>query len=296
MGQVRTAIRSYALEGHSPRTVVGLVHDLLRATFDGQQMVTMLYVVVDPQTLEARIVNAGHPPPLVLQPGSGATFLEGPTGLPLGLSWDLPYAESLARLRSGSTLVLFTDGLVDRRDISVDEGLDRLQALASELADRDADGVCGALLDALVPTHASDDVAIVAARLEAARDRFRLRIPADPARLRTMRRSVGRWLSVLDVEPEVAQDVVLACGEACANAIEHAYGPGEGSVEIEASVTDGLLDVVVRDEGRWRPASNGDRGRGLRLMEACMDEVQIDRRSTGTSVRMRKALGIGVLV
>jgi PAS domain S-box-containing protein len=294
MGQVRTAVRAYGLEGHGPRSVVGLVHDLLRSFYGGEQMVTMLYVVVDPLTLEARVVNAGHPPPIVLEPGeAGATFLESPTGLPLGLSWDLPYEESLARLRPGTTLVLYTDGLIDRRDVSVGEGLERLRAAAGELAHVGVDELCGALLDALVPPDASDDVAIVAAGFAGGRERFTLRVSADPAKLSAVRRSVARWLSAAHVDPRAAQDIVLACSEACANAIEHAYGPGEGIVEVEGTVSDGELTLVVRDEGRWRPAREAHRGRGLQVMEACMDQVEVDRDGEGTEVRMRRALTRG---
>ena len=290
MGQVRMAVRAYGLEGHGPRTVVGLVHELLRSFYAGEQMVTMLYVVVDPVTLETRVVNAGHPPMLVLEPeGAGAVFLEGQTGLPLGLAWDLPYEESVARLRSGSTLLLFTDGLVDRRDVEVAEGLERLRAAAEERVDLDIDELCGSLLETLVPEEASDDVAILAARLLSARERFELRVPADPARLRAIRQSVTRWLAAGGLDPEAIADIVLACSEACANAIEHAYGPGEGTVEIDGSLQDGQVELTVRDLGSWREPRGGDRGRGLRLIRACMDEVHVERTPSGTEVRMRRA-------
>jgi PAS domain S-box-containing protein len=290
MGQVRMAVRAYGLEGHGPRTVVGLVHELLRSFYAGEQMVTMLYVVVDPVTLEARVVNAGHPPMLVLEPeGAGAVFLEGQTGLPLGLAWDLPYEESVARLRSGSTLLLFTDGLVDRRDVEVAEGLELLRASAEERVDLDIDELCGSLLEVLVPDDASDDVAILAARLLAARERFELRVPADPARLRAIRQSVTRWLAAGGLDPEAIADIVLACSEACANAIEHAYGPGEGTVEIEGALRQGHVELTVRDLGSWREPRGGDRGRGLRLIRACMDEVHVERTRSGTEVRMRRA-------
>jgi anti-sigma regulatory factor (Ser/Thr protein kinase) len=250
----------------------------------------MLYVVVDPVTLEARVVNAGHPPMLVVEPeGGGAAFLEGQTGLPLGLAWDLPYEESLARLRSGSTLLLFTDGLVDRRDVEVAEGLERLRAAAEERVDLDVDELCGSLLETLVPPDASDDVAILAVRLLAARERFELRIPADPSRLRSVRRSVTRWLAAGGVDPEAIADIVLACSEACANAIEHAYGPGDGVVEIEGLLRGRDVRLQVRDVGRWREPRDGDRGRGLRLIEACMDDVEVDSSATGTEVRMHRA-------
>jgi PAS domain S-box-containing protein len=288
MGQVRMAVRAFSLEGHVPRVVVSAVHDLLRSLYEGDQMVTMLYLAVDPTTWEATVVNAGHPPPLLLDPAGGATYLPGPTGLPLGLNWSLPYEESTAPLGPGAALVLFTDGLFDRRDVAIEEGLERLREAATEKVGMDIDQLCGSLLEALVPADASDDVAILAARLDPVPERLSLRIPADPAKLRSVRRNIGRWLSGHDVSKEDSDDIILASSEACANSIEHAYGPGEGSVDIEADVDDGEITVVVRDTGRWRAARNGDRGRGLPLIEACMDSCTFTRGDEGTELRMRR--------
>lgn len=234
------------------------------------------------------MVNAGHPPPLLLDPAGGATYLAIPTGLPVGLDWSLPYEESIAVLRPGATLVLFTDGLIDRRDIMVEEGLDRLREAATDKVDLDIDELCGALLEALVPADASDDVAILAARLDPVQERLSLQIPADPAKLQSVRRNIGRWLNGHDVAKEDAEDIILASSEACANSIEHAYGPGEGSVEIEAEVDDGEITIVIRDTGRWRAARNGDRGRGLPLIEACMDSCTFTRGDGGTELRMQR--------
>ncbi len=288
MGQVRMAVRAFSMEGHSPGVVVGRVHQLLRSLYEGDQMVTMLYLSVNPVAWEATIANAGHPPPLLLDAAGRATFLESATGLPLGLNWNLPYEESLASLRSGATLVLFTDGLVDRRDVPVEEGLERLREAATRTPGADLDRLCGALLGSLVPADASDDVAILAARLEPVAERLSLTIPADPARLGSVRRNLGRWLSGHAVPKEDADDIILASSEACANSIEHAYGPGTGSVDIEAAVADGEITVVVRDTGRWRPSRNGGRGRGLAFIEACMDSCTLTRSEGGTEVRMQR--------
>jgi PAS domain S-box-containing protein len=288
MGQVRMAVRAFSLEGHAPRVVVGRVHDLLRSLYEGEQMVTMLYLVVDPTTWETTMVNAGHPPPLLLDPRGGATYLESPTGLPVGLNWNLPYEESTALLRPGATLVLYTDGLIDRRDVEVGEGLDRLLEAATDTVGMDIDRLCGMLLEALVPADASDDVAILAARLDPVQERLSLHIPADPARLRSVRRNIGRWLSGHGVPKRDAEDIILASSEACANSIEHAYGPGEGSVDIEAEVDGREVTIVVRDAGRWRTSRNGDRGRGLPLMEACMDTCTLTRGDGGTEVKMQR--------
>jgi anti-sigma regulatory factor (Ser/Thr protein kinase) len=251
-------------------------------------MVTMLYLTVDPNTWLATIVNAGHPPPLLLDPSRGATYLESAIGLPVGLNWNLPYEESVALLRPGATIVLFTDGLVDRRDIAVEDGLERLRTSAMDAGQRDLDDVCGELLAALVPVDASDDVAILAARFEPVEERLSFTIPADPAKLGSVRRNLGRWLTGHDVPKEDADDIILASSEACANSIEHAYGPGLGSVDIEVEVAAGEITVVVRDTGRWRASRNGDRGRGLPFMEACMDSCTVTRGDAGTEVRMQR--------
>jgi PAS domain S-box-containing protein len=288
MGQVRMAVRAFSLEGHPPRVVVGRVHDLLRSLYEGEQMVTMLYLVVDPTTWQATMVNAGHPASLLLDAAGGATYLASPIGLPLGLNWSLPYEESIALLRPGATLVLFTDGLIDRRDIRVEEGLDRLREVAMDKVGLEIDDLCGVLLEDLVPADASDDVAILAARFDAVQERISLHIPADPAKLRSVRRNIGRWLSGHDVPKQDAEDIILASSEACANSIEHAYGPGEGAVDIDAEVHDGEITIVVRDTGRWRAARDGDRGRGLPLIEACMDSCALTRGDEGTELRMRR--------
>jgi anti-sigma regulatory factor (Ser/Thr protein kinase) len=228
---------------------------------------------------------------LLLDPSGGATYLETTIGLPLGLNWNLPYEESIAVLRPGATLVLYTDGLVDRRDVAVQEGLERLREVASDSGDGDLDDVCGILVERLVPADASDDVAILAARLEPVGDQLSLTVPADPARLSSIRRNLGRWLSGHAVPKADADDIILASSEACANSIEHAYGPGRGSVDVEAEVRAQEITVVVRDAGTWRAPRNGDRGRGLSFIEACMDSFTVTKGESGTEVRMQRRLG-----
>ena len=188
-------------------------------------------------------------------------------------------------------LVLFTDGLVDRRDVAVEEGLDRLRAVAGELVDRDRDieEVCGSLLLSLVPEDASDDVAVLVARLDPVGDRLTLRIAADPSKLASIRRNVTRWLMGHDVSADVAADIVLASSEACANAIEHAYGR-RGSVDLDVAIDGGVVTVVVTDAGRWRESRSRGRGRGLPLIEACMDRFEVTKGPMGTELRMERRI------
>ena len=187
--------------------------------------------------------------------------------------------------------MLYTDGLVDRRDVAVDDGLEQLLEVASDQGGRDLDDFCGILIERLVPADASDDVAILAAHFEPVEDRLSLTVPADPARLGSVRRNLGRWLSGHAVPKADADDIILASSEACANSIEHAYGPAQGSVDIEAEVRAGEITIVVRDRGTWKAARNGDRGRGLSFVEACMDSCTVTKGGSGTEVRMQRRVG-----
>jgi anti-sigma regulatory factor (Ser/Thr protein kinase) len=96
----------------------------------------------------------------------------------------------------------------------------------------------------------------------------------------------------MGAEPDESGAIVLACGEACANAIEHAYSPASASFELEATNSDGLVELAVRDAGRWRAPRGGNRGRGLTIMEATMDQLEVRQTASGTEVVMRRRLKV----
>jgi serine phosphatase RsbU (regulator of sigma subunit) len=113
-----------------------------------------------------RWANAGHPPPVLVDPAGGVRLLGEATGdLLLGVDPECARAEREVTVAAGSTLLLYTDGLVERRDRSIDEGLDRLVALLGGLADRTPDEVCDAVLTGMLVQTPQDDVALVAVRL-----------------------------------------------------------------------------------------------------------------------------------
>jgi anti-sigma regulatory factor (Ser/Thr protein kinase) len=201
------------------------------------------------------------------------------------------YEETEFSLSPGSTILLYTDGLVERRRISIDRGLEHLAAAAREHRG-DLDGLCDHLLATLDPAG-EDDVALLALQpVSLAPGRLRLALPAEPATLAGVRRVLGRWLEQVDADRQESYEIVLACNEAFANAIEHAYGPSDGSVEMEASLLDGAVSVTVRDHGRWREPRGENRGRGLALMEEIMDTVDVTKGDReGTEVRMLRKLG-----
>ena len=121
---------------------------------------------------------------------------------------------------------------------------------------------------------------------------FSVSLPAEPASLLRLRNELQRWLEQTGVPTDLAFGVVAAASEAASNAVEHAEGPREPVVELEAEYHQDLLTVRVRDHGRWRePRFDSGRNRGLLLISGLMSEVDIDRSGKGTVVTMRLALG-----
>ena len=110
----------------------------------------------------------------------------------------------------------------------------------------------------------------------------------DQPSLSQFRQTLRRWLATAGLPPDVAYEITTACNEACANAIEHAYGPGDATFSFEASVANDKLAVTVRDTGRWRPPDAFHRGLGLTVMRALMEVVNVDSGPGGTTVQMER--------
>ena len=107
-----------------------------------------------------------------------------------------------------------------------------------------------------------------------------------------MRRMLWRWLDEAGATRAQGEDLALAASEACANAIEHAYGPAPGLLEVSASISPaGEAVVAVRDFGSWRAPRGKNRGRGLMLMQGLTDSVDVVQRDEGTTVQLRRLLG-----
>jgi serine phosphatase RsbU (regulator of sigma subunit) len=165
MGTVRNALRAHAWSGGGPAEVVRPLDQFVSGV-ESAYLSTVLYATFDPATRLLRWVNAGHPPPLLVGPGPVVRFLEGGHGAMIGVG---PSGRDEAEmiLPPGSTLLLYTDGLIEERTSSLDEGLDRL----SKTVAAHFEAGPGALLDAVLQPllsrpHLDDDVAVLAARVE----------------------------------------------------------------------------------------------------------------------------------
>jgi anti-sigma regulatory factor (Ser/Thr protein kinase) len=137
----------------------------------------------------------------------------------------------------------------------------------------------------------ADDVAVLTLqRAATANETLNLTVAARPEELAAVRRLLRGWLADAGADHRAIDAVLLASGEACTNAIEHAYGPGERTFELEGERDGDHVVLVIRDHGRWRPPRGQNRGRGLGLMQTFMDEVEVTPSDSGTAVRMRRKI------
>ncbi len=244
MAHLQSAVRAYALDGLRPSLVLERMNGFIQE-LEKRCTATVLLAVIDPDAETVRLASAGHPPPLLIDAGGEVSYAEGPHGNPLGASHFPSYEETVMAFRPGSVLLLYTDGLVERPDQPLASGLDLLRELGSSLPE-EPDEACRALLDrALADGNAHDDVAILIARLDAPPVNLDLVVRAEPGSLVGVRRALGRWLRAAGVGDAEAYEIQVACGEACTNAITHAYPPGEAHFAVRASRDGSELAIEV---------------------------------------------------
>jgi anti-sigma regulatory factor (Ser/Thr protein kinase) len=243
--------------------------------------------VLDPVTGQLSYASAGHPPGILTHPDGRVELLDGGLSPALALAPDHPRSEAVTWVPEGATLLLYTDGLVERRGLDLDETImqaasllrDGRQTPVAELAER--------IMTRLAPGQGyEDDVALLVYSRPAP---LNLSFPADPDELALVRRQLRGWLGQLSMDSLVAQDVLIAACEACANAIEHGYrGSPAGTVQLRVKVTGPDVVITVSDRGRWRPPTPArDRGHGLKLIRATMRDVEITANDLGTTIEMR---------
>jgi GAF domain-containing protein/anti-sigma regulatory factor (Ser/Thr protein kinase) len=287
MGQLRTALRAYALEGHGPGATLELVDRFVQAMGE-YAMATAAYGVFDPETGILRLATAGHPPPVIVSKGS-SRLIEITPCAPLG---GFPYGSCPTHelsLEPGEILVLYTDGLVERRGIPLTTTLDELVEVLRPASS--AEGACRIAINGMVPEEGvGDDVAVLAIQRTEIPLELHLQLSAEPNMLARVRRLLRRWLHERGATSPTVAEITLAVNEAAANAIEHAYPPGPAKFWVDATRTADAVTITVRDTGQWRPARGENRGRGLTIIESAMDEVEVSTSATGTEIVMRKRL------
>lgn len=283
MGRLRTVLRAAARQERSPATLAAALNRFMLE--DEQEMATCVCAVLDTADQTLRIASAGHLPILRVDGGGTAELVGGATGLPLGVRAFATYDEDIVRVAPGDTLVLFTDGLVERRDAAIDDRLDQLVRVATQAVRDDGDAWCDRVVDEMIGAERGDDVAVLGIRLASGPQTFFTRVPAELGRLRELRDHVRAWLAANGVDHESVEALCLALGEATANVAMHAYGPAGGELRVRGDIEGDVVHLHIEDDGHWR-APLDDLGRGMRIIEQLADEVRVHAGMGGTTVEL----------
>lgn len=166
MGQLRTAMRAYAVHGLDPTDLMSSLDRLIQGVSPAS-MATAVYAVLDLENRVLEAVSAGHLPVLLAAPGAPPGYLDLDANVPLGVLDSPAYQSSKVDLEAGSLLVFFTDGPVESASPALPDGLDRLASVVASQVDSRADveGPCDRVISAMVPEPTQDDIALLAARL-----------------------------------------------------------------------------------------------------------------------------------
>ena len=289
MGRLRSALRAYSLETTDPAEVLTRL-DRKAQHFEPGMMATVLYGTLAPSFDKLHLSSAGHLAPLLTLPGRRGDYPDLPIDPPIGAVREALRRATTVDLPPGAMACFFTDGLVERRYSPLDKGLDTLR---DTVVVRPADAVCAEVMARLVGDDVpEDDVALLTLRRQGEDEvgPLDLVLPAVPECLKDVRAAMRRWLSTVGASVDATGDLLLAVGEACTNAVEHAYGPAGGSVLVHLELRDSDVVATVQDHGRWRPPRGENRGRGILLMRKCGDEVRVERTDEGTRAVIRRGL------
>jgi serine phosphatase RsbU (regulator of sigma subunit)/anti-sigma regulatory factor (Ser/Thr protein kinase) len=301
MGQVRAALRALALRDPDPAAVLAgldrLVSSLASETRGQELFTTVVYGVVEPDRRRLTLASAGHPAPLLRQTAAdGSTtagYVDLAPGLPLGL--DGRYETTVVDFFAGDALLLFSDGVIERRRQSLTDGLSRLVDAVRRAAGSDPRALC-AVASAAVPGTTEDDVAVLAVEHAVTPSRSAaLEVPAEP----TGPGRVRQWMSSLLVNWAVPEAVVgaavLCTSELTTNALLHAGTPARVEIDLSAE----RLLVSVADSGtrgtvaRAHTDTLSSRGRGLGLIDQLSDAWGTDPSVRGSTVWFEMLISTG---
>ncbi|WP_405940477.1 PAS domain-containing SpoIIE family protein phosphatase/ATP-binding protein [Streptomyces sp. NBC_00726] len=293
MGELRTAVRTLALLDLEPAEVLSALDEVARglgapgaasasggggaqwparaahksreADLSEVYLATCVYAVYDPVTRRCTFANAGHLPPVVVEPGEAAQLLDVPPGMPLGVGGE-PFEEVEVELKEGALLALYTDGLVESRDHPLDEGLAALRKALAEPA-QPLEDVCDRVLGSLHTRHGEDDIALLMARIqglptEAVGD---WRLPREPRSVGRARELARGQLTSWGLD-DLVDTTELLVSELVTNALRY----GEGEIRLRL-LRDRTLVCEVWDAGlvqprRRRARDTDEGGRGLQLV------------------------------
>ena len=302
MGQLRSVLNAVLLETGDLALSLGWA-DRTAARSPVMRAATVCAATLHPVTGRLHYATCGHPPPLVIAVDGSTRYLPASGGGPLGTGSTIEVVDDV--LAPGEVLVLYSDGLVERRGYKMEEGMKTLARVAGNAASNrvmplDADvatvaRVCQQSVEALTRLGYDDDVTVLAVqRRPDPIGVLRRELPGAPAAVTAVRTALREWLETLDLPRRDELRLDIAVTELVANVVEHAYPPEQpGPVRVDAELgTDGVLTVRVSDDGTWRePVGPKDlSGRGLWMAGAALDQLTVDHPTAGTTVTLRHRL------
>jgi serine phosphatase RsbU (regulator of sigma subunit)/anti-sigma regulatory factor (Ser/Thr protein kinase) len=290
MGQVRAALRAYALIDPEPSVALSRLDGLVAALGVPEQIVTVVYGLVDADRAGLTLAVAGHPPPLLAPPGQPPYDVPLQVGPPLGIGAG-PWEQTTVALPADTPLLFFSDGLVETRRLALDDGIDllRSQIAGLEHRRRNPRELCARLAELMRRPDADDDVTMLAVmstaglRLHTATEEF----PADTSASPLARRAVARWLTGWGLGEELVETATLCVSELVTNAVIHSGT----TPRVTARLDDERLLVLVQDHGSRGAARRAEdhdpsdiSGRGLLLVEYLASAWSAEHSADGTTV------------
>jgi serine phosphatase RsbU (regulator of sigma subunit)/anti-sigma regulatory factor (Ser/Thr protein kinase) len=328
--ECRHAIRVAALSTPmlSPAELLRVLNQTNAAREMGFASVACAVINRSARGFQVTAASAGHPP-LIVRRSGGLVETLNPSGPLIGIFENPEFAEQTIELVEGDLLLMYTDGVTEARADGELLGSRRLSEAIARLPEPTEPRTALAVVQKLVSDFqedrlTKDDIAMLAlsvatselpevstetggdVREPAHREPWRptreaepaslaLLFPAAAGHLSAVRVAAHRWLEAVPVAKAQAAEIVLAINEAVSNAVAHAYPPNDEprTISLDASVKGRELTVVVADQGVWqRRPPRSDGGRGLGLIERLADNLELQRTSSGTEVRLRWVLDL----
>ncbi len=303
MSQLRTALRMQIVAGYPIAEALEAV-DRFHEQVPASNSATICVGSLDFGTGEFRYCTAGHPPPLLVTAEGTSRYVEPSGAGPLGSGTG--FAVRTEFLDVGDSILLYTDGLIERPGRPLKASTTEFAELASNIASgqrgfviessvRPVDRMCSETLELLLrSTGYSDDVTLLAAQRRTPPPALNLTLDATIHAARAVRGRLRQWLSEIGADADDICDVVHAISEFVENAVEHGYATEvTDGVVVEASLAgDGNLHASVVDRGRWKDHREGEtgRGRGLAMAEALVSRAHITHGADGTTATLTHRL------
>ncbi len=288
MGRLASALRALAISEQSPETTLDALEEFASRT-RGATLATVAILVLDAETGDLEYCVAGHPPPLVVHRDGSTDYLWEGRRTPLGVSVPGHDAGGVgrARLSEGDTIVLYSDGVVERRGELIDTSLERLARTARANRDLGPDSMVDAVLgEMLGAVTQSDDAAMLIARIDHVGRRVRFSQPATADGVTKARERIDAWTG--EVLPHEDAEAVRLAAAAALSDLAACDGGDDDHLDVElARDRDGAFGVRIARRGTHVAGGPAEDGPALETIRGVMADVRVERREDRVEIDMR---------